>query len=594
MKKAAQAARPAAVGRVPGLAPLPKSPTGISGFDEVTGGGLPWGRPSLVCGTAGCGKTLFAMEFLVRGAMQYGEPGVFIAFEESAEDLKANVASIGFDLDTLVAQKRLHVDHIQIDPAEIAEAGEYDLEGLFIRLGLAIDAIGAKRVALDTLEVLFASLKDQAILRSELRRLFQWLKERQVTAVITAERGSGNLTRHGIEEYVSDCVVQLDHRVIEQISTRRLRIVKYRGSRHGTNEYPFLIGDDGFSVSPITSLTLNHRVSSERISTGISQLDTMLGGKGYYRGTSILITGTAGSGKSSMAALFADSCCQRGERCLYFAFEESPAQIARNMYSIGLDLQRWLDQGLLRIISSRPFMQGLETHLATIQKQVADYRPTVVIIDPMTNFSSVGSPMEVEAALSRMIDFLKAELITTLFLSLTSGGAAAELTSVGVSSIMDTWILLRNLEVKGERNRGLYVLKSRGMPHSNQIQELRITDHGLEMAEVYFSSEGVLMGTARAAQEAKERAQALDRTQEVARKQRELQRKRKAMEVQIEALRAQYETEAAETEQLRAQAEEQEARIQTSRNAMATLRLSDTLLPKSPAASSAKKTRSSK
>ncbi len=545
------------------LKTLPKAPTGVTGFDEITGGGLPRGRSTLVCGAAGCGKTLFSMEFLVRGAMEQDEPGVFIAFEETAEDLTANVASLGFNLEELAAQNRLLVDYIQIDPSEMAEAGEYDLEGLFIRLGLAIDSIGAKRVVIDTLEVLFGSLKDESILRTELRRLFRWLKEKGVTSIITAERGSGSLTRHGLEEYVSDCVLLLDHRVTDQLSTRRLRVVKYRGSRHGTNEYPFLIEDGGFSVMPITSLSLSHVVSSERISTGVPSLDTMLGGQGLYRGSSILISGTAGCGKSTLAALFANERCSRGERCLYFAFEESPAQIIRNMQSIGVDLKRWVEQGLLHIISSRPSMFGLEMHLAIIHKQVAAYKPRAVIIDPITNFSDVGTEVEVQAALSRLIDFLKTECITGVFLSLTASGNAEASTDVGVSSLMDVWILLRNLESNGERNRGLYVLKARGMAHSNQIREFHISARGVELLDAYLGNEGVLMGTARAAQEAKEKAEALLRTQEIESKQREINRKRKALEAQIEALRAHYEAESSESEKLIRHAQMRETTLQT-------------------------------
>ena len=527
---------------------MPKTPTGITGFDEITGGGLPRGRSTLVCGAAGCGKTLFSMEFLVRGAVEHDEPGVFIAFEETAEDLTANVASLGFNLDELAAQDRLLVDYVQIDPSEMAEAGEYDLEGLFIRLGLAIDSIGAKRVVIDTLEVLFGSLNDESILRTEMRRLFRWLKEKGVTSIITAERGSGSLTRHGLEEYVSDCVLLLDHRVTEQLSTRRLRVVKYRGSRHGTNEYPFLIEDGGFSVMPITSLSLSHVVSSERISTGVPTLDAMLGGQGLYRGSSVLISGTAGCGKSTLAALFANERCSRGERCLYFAFEESPAQIIRNMQSIGVDLKRWTDAGLLHIISSRPSMFGLEMHLAIIHKQVATYKPRAVIIDPITNFSDLGTEVEVQAALCRLIDFLKTDGITGVFLSLTASASAEASTDVGVSSLMDVWILLRNLEANGERNRGLYVLKARGMAHSNQIREFHISKRGVELLDAYIGNEGVLMGASRAAQEAKERAETLLRTQEIESKQRELLRKRKALEAQIEALRAHYEAESSEIE----------------------------------------------
>jgi len=588
LKKAA----PSPTGRrAPSLKALPKAPTGVAGLDEITEGGLPGGRPTLVCGSAGCGKTLLSMEFLVQGALRYGEPGVFIAFEETAEDLRANVASIGFDLEDLISRNLLRVDYVQIDAAEIAEAGEYDLEGLFIRLGLAIDSIGAKRVAIDTLEVLFASLKDSAILRSELRRLFGWLKAKQVTAIITAERGSGSLTRHGLEEYVSDCVLLLDHRVSEQISTRRLRVVKYRGSRHGTNEYPFLIGDGGFTVLPITSLQLSHAVSVERVSTGIPRLDTMLGGAGFYRASSVLISGTAGSGKSSLAALCANAFCARGERCLYYSFEESPQQIVRNMSSIGLDLQKWLDRDLLRIHASRPSMYGLETHLAVIYKQVREYKPALVVIDPMTNLSEVGSLWEVKAALNRLVDFLKCQMITGLFISLTAGGAAEAATDVGISSLMDVWILVRTMENNGELNRGLYVLKARGTPHSNQVREFVISNQGIDLADVYIGTEGVLMGTARAAQESKERELATARRQEIERRQREVQRKRAVLEAQIESLRAQYAAEIAESEKLIAEAQEGDSALRHSRDEMARLRGRDGRKPSGEAGKAAGKVR---
>lgn len=569
--------KPSSARPAPTTAPVAvaKSPTGIAGLDEITSGGLPRGRPTLVCGSAGCGKTLLSMEFLVRGATQFGEPGVFIAFEESAEDLKANVASLGFDLDSLIQQKLLLVDYVHIDPAEIAEAGAYDLEGLFIRLGLAIDSISAKRVAIDTMEVLFSSLKDEAILRSELRRLFSWLKGRELTAIVTAERGSSSLTRHGLEEYVSDCVLLLDHRVTDQLSTRRMRVVKYRGSRHGTNEYPFLIGDGGFSVLPVTSMALDHQITNERVSSGVPRLDSMLNGQGFYRGSSVLISGTAGCGKSSLAALFANATCARGERVLYLAFEESPQQIVRNMRSIGLDLQQWIDQGLLRIHASRPSTYGLEMHLAVIHKQVAEYKPSAVVMDPLTNLSEIGSGLEVKAALNRLIDFFKAELITALFLSLTSGESAEATTDVGVSSLMDVWILLRNLETNGERNRGLYVLKARGTAHSNQIREFRITDHGVDLIDVYLGSDGVLMGSSRLAQEARERSAALAAQQDHDRRQRERQRRRKALEAQIELLRAEYDAEVVEDERLLVQSQNTEETQLRLRTEMAKMRSGD-------------------
>ena len=422
---------------------LPKAPTGIQGLDELTRGGLPRGRPTLVCGSAGCGKTVLGIEFLVRGATQFDEPGVLMAFEETAEELTENVRSLGFDLDELVRQKKLALDYVRIERSEIEETGEYDLEGLFVRLGHAIDSIGAKRVVLDTIEALFAGLSNTAILRAELRRLFRWLKQKGVTAIITGERGDGTLTRHGLEEYVSDCVIVLDHRITEQISTRRLRIVKYRGSRHVSDECPFLIDDNGISVLPITSLDLRHPVSTERISSGVARLDAMLGGGGYYRGTSVLVSGTAGTGKTSVAAQFVDAACRRDERVLYMAFEESEGQFIRNMRSIGFDLEPWVQRGLLRFEAARPTLYGLEMHLATMHKQIVEFQPRVVIMDPLTNFTSVGTATEARSMLMRLIDLLKSRQITAMFTSLTAGGDVLEQSEVGVSSLMDTWLLLR-------------------------------------------------------------------------------------------------------------------------------------------------------
>jgi len=463
------------------LKALPKSPTGIPGMDEITGGGLPKGRPTLVAGGAGCGKTLFAMEFLVNGAVEYDEPGVFIAFEENAEELAQNVASLGFDLKKLIKQKKLIIDYVRVERTEIEETGEYDLDGLFIRLGYAIDSIGARRVVLDTIEVLFAALPNHAVIRAELQRLFRWLKNKGVSAVVTAERGEGTMTRFGLEEYIADCVILLDHRVTEQVSTRRMRIVKYRGTLHGTSEYPFLIGKKGISVLPITSLGLEHKVSRERISSGVKELDDMLDGKGFYRGSSILLSGTAGTGKTSLAAAFVDAACQRGERCLFFAFEESTSQILRNMGSIGIDLSPHVKKGLLQFHVARPTLYGLEMHLVTMYDLINEYKPSVVVLDPITNFTVVGSKAEVKAAITRIIDFLRTKQITALFTSFTLEDKSPDQFIVGFSSLIDAFISLRNLESNGEHHRGLFILKARGMAHSNQIRSLILTDDGIKI-----------------------------------------------------------------------------------------------------------------
>jgi circadian clock protein KaiC len=554
---------------------LPKSRTGIQGLDEITGGGLPRGRPTLVCGGAGCGKTLLAAEFIVRGAVEFDEPGVLMAFEETESELAANVASLGFDLAGLVRRKKIVVDYVHIERSENQESGEYDLEGLFVRLNEAIDSIGAKRVVLDTLEVLFASLPNEMILRSELRRLFRWLKDKGVTAVITAERGREQLTRNGLEEYVSDCVILLDHRVNERIATRHLRVVKYRGALHGTNEFPFLIGADGLSVLPITSLSLNHKVSDERIATGIPRLDAMLGGRGFFRGSSILLTGTSGTGKTIISANFAVAAARRGERTLFFSFEESPNQIIRNMLSIGLKLEPLVKRGLVRFQSARPTLYGLEMHLATMIKEIAAFQPHVVIVDPITSLMDYGTASEGEGMVTRLIDYLKAGQVTSLFTSLTQGSRAVQQSESAMSSLMDSWLLLQNVEGNGERNRLLYVLKARGMAHSNQIREFLISDHGIDVVDAYIGASGVLTGSARAAQEALEKAALLAGQQEAARRKRELERKRVALERQISGLRSDYKTESVELRQIDEQVGTSTLMLTTERAASGRLRQAD-------------------
>ena len=546
--------------------PLAKARTGVTGLDEVTLGGLPAGRPTLICGGPGCGKTLLATSFLVNGAVMFNEPGVFMSFEESRDDLIKNVCSLGYDLGALVAKKKIAIDFVRVERSEIEESGEYDLEGLFVRLDYAIKSVGAKRVVLDTLEVLFAGLGDTQILRAEIRRLFAWLKERDVTAIITAERGEGALTRFGIEEYVSDCVMLLDNRVSNQITTRRLRIVKYRGSAHGTNEYPFLIDGKGVSVLPVTSAGLAHSASNEVISTGVSGLNQMLGAGGFYTGTSILVSGTAGTGKTSLAAHFVEAACARGERCLYFAFEESPAQIVRNMRSIGLDLQPRVDAGLLRFEAARPSLFGFEMHLARMYREIEEFAPAAVVLDPISALR--GETGDVHSMLLRVIDLLKSRGITAFLTDLLSleGMNKAD---AGMSSLMDTWLSLVQLESNGERNRGIYVLKSRGMNHSNQIREYQLTSQGVKLVDAYLGGSGVLTGSARIAQEMVDTAAAVRRVQDNERRQRDIQRKRAALERQIAELRAELESEEEEARKSLQHDEELEKRMQAEKRAMA-------------------------
>jgi len=554
---------------------IAKCPTGIVGLDQITNGGLPRDRPALICGGAGCGKTLLGLEFVVRGATQFDEPGVFVSFEEMSEELVDNVRSLGFDLDDLVKRKKLAMDYVRLERSEIEESGDYDLEGLFVRLNHAIDSIKAKRVVLDTIETLFSGLSNTDVLRAELRRLFRWLKDKGVTAVITAEKGEGTLTRHGIEEYVSDCVIVLDHRIHDQLSTRRLRVVKYRGSAHGTNEYPFIIDEEGISVLPVTSVGLEHAATTARISSGVARLDTMLSGRGFFRGSSILVSGTAGTGKTSLACSFARATCQNGERCLFFAFEESPAQIMRNVRSVGIDLEPFTVGGLLRFQASRPSLYGLETHLAVMHKQIDVFKPSVVIIDPVTNMMTAGLARDARSVLLRLIDYLKGLQITVFMNSLTHDGNTIEQSEVEISSLIDTWLFVRDIELGGERNRGMYILKSRGMAHSNQIREFVLGRQGIELVDVYLGPAGVLTGSARIAQAAKEHALETAGRRDLKRQQAEMLSKRKAFEAQIAALQAQILAQDQATEHLVADTQANESRGHLERRAMALSRKAD-------------------
>ena len=556
----------------PSSGSLPKAPTGILGLDEISGGGLPRGRTTIVCGGPGCGKTMLGMEFLARGAQQFNEPGVLIAFEEPIHEMERNVASLGFDLKNLVDRKKLYLDYVYVEPSEIQETGDYDLEGLFIRLQHAVDSVGAKRIFLDTLEALFSGFSNESLLRAELRRLFRWLKDHNLTAVITAEKGDRTLTRHGLEEYVSDCVILLDHRVRDQISTRRLRIVKYRGTSHGADEYPFLIDSTGISVLPVTSLEMQHKVSSERVPTGIQDLDEMLGGKGFYKGSSILISGTAGSGKTTMATSFAEAACRRGERCLYISFEESVDQVARNMKSVGLDLAEWAEKGMLVHEAWRPSQYGIEMHLVRIHKLIEAVKPQNVIVDPITNLVTGSAQKEVYSMLMRLMDFLKGRTITALFTNLTNDSEALETTDIGISSLTDTWILCRDQELNGERNRCVHILKSRGMAHSNQVREFVMSREGIRLVPPYIGAGVVLTGSSRVAQEAKEKAEARIRSEEIERKKEALDRKRSALEAQIKVLQMDFSAEEQELDKIIKQQQASEKQLELVRDAMNRIR----------------------
>ncbi len=558
-----------------GPATLAKAMTGIRGLDEIAKGGFPLGRTTLVCGGPGSGKTHLSMEFILKGAARFGEPGVFVSFEESAEELRQNFASFDLGIEKLVEDKRVIIDHVVIDPGHIVESGEYDLEGLFVRLSEDVEAIGAKRIALDTIESLFSGFGNEAILRAEVRRLFQWLKKKGITAVVTGERGEGRLTRQGLEEYIADCVLMLDHRVSDQIATRRLRIVKYRGSGHGGDEFPFLIDREGISVFPITSVGYEYSVSEERVSSGVPRLDIMLGGTGYYRGSTVLISGTAGTGKTCLASSFVDAACRRGERALYVAMEESTEQITRNMKSVGLDLAPHLGKGLLHFHCSRPPLCGLEMHLAQIYKLVQDFEPSVMVLDPLSNLIDVGTSREAKAMLARLIHFLRTKSITALFTSLSLSSQMQEQTEVGVSSIMDTWICLELVRIGGERNRTVHIVKSRGMNHSNQVREFVMTDTGVELVDVYLGPRGVITGSARAALEAQERIQVERRGREADRLRALLDGKKRLVEARMAILQAEYEAEEEEFRRSLLDAEEERESADDLRDVMARIRKSE-------------------
>jgi len=512
---------------------LLKVPTGIGGLDEITEGGLPRGRPTLIAGASGTGKTLLAMQFLVNRASIYGEPGVFVTFEESVPDMITNFASFGWDLDKLIEQRKLAIECVSVSDVPITETGAYSLDGLLIRLDNAISSVEARHIVMDPMQMLYTQLSDVPLLRGELLRLLQWLKSKEVTAIVTSERQEG-VSSQSLESYASDCVILLGNRIRDTVATRHLRVAKYRGSRHATDEFPFYIGERGLSVLPVTSVLPDYGASSERITTGIERLDTLLDGGGYYRHSSILVSGDAGTGKTSLAAHFARATCERGERCLYLAFEEAKDQVIRNMRSIGTDLECHVKTGLLNFRTMRPTMYGLETHLVVMEKLVDEFKPAVIIVDPVSNLSDIGTLRETKSMLARFVDFLKARQVTALFTCLRQSGGETE---IGVSSVMDVWISLRMVESDGEQNRLLHVIKARGMAHSRQVREFVLSEKGVQLLDVYVGPSGVLTGSARVAQENRESAEKLERQREFKRQQSEMKRKKLELETRMAALK---------------------------------------------------------
>lgn len=554
---------------------LAKCPTGIEGLDTITNGGLPRNRLTLICGGAGSGKTSLGVEFLVQGIIKYNEPGLLITFEEKPQEIIENAASIGFDLEDLINKKKLFIEYIEVQEEEIAQSGDYTLEGLFIRFEQIVTSIAIKRVSLDTLDSIFATLGNTLILRAEIYRLFSWLKQKNITSLVTAEAGINTLSRNGLEEYISDCVISLRTNIVSEVLTRLLRIVKYRGSKHGTNEYPFLITDSGINLFPITSNYLNNIVSTEFVSTGVKELDEMMDNKGYYQGSTVLITGTAGTGKTSLASIFSNSICQKGERCIYFTFEEMINQILRNMSSINLNLQQWIDKDLLKFYAYRSSIYGLETHLLTIQNLIKQFKPQAVIIDPINNFELIGTELEIKSMMTRLIDFLKAQQITALFTSLTTAINPKEHAEVGISSLIDSWLVLQNLEYAGERTRGITIVKSRGIAHSNQIREFIITSNGVKLEKIYVGPNGILTGSARLDQEEQENLQFLLQEKETLRRKKLLEHKKATLEAKIMALKSEFDADTEEIESLIMKEEIQNKGILETRSTMAQRRINN-------------------
>ncbi len=552
--------------------PLPKAPTGVAGLDEITRGGLPKGRSTLLTGGTGCGKTLLGLQFLVAGAREYGEPGVLITFEESAEKVTANFASLGFDLDGLLRDGLLVIYAFRAEPTEVVGTGEFDFEPLLLLLDEAIKRIGARRVVLDSIESLFGMFSAQAIVRAELGRLFGWLEDRAVTAIVTGERGdNGSLSRHGIEEFVSDCVIALDHRVHEGVATRRLQVVKYRGSAHETNEYPFIISAGGFSVWPVTAVSLDYGASEERVSTGVPRLDYMLSG-GLFRGSTVLVSGSAGTGKTTLGAQLIDAACARGERALLVLYEESTDEVIRNMRSVGLNLRRWAEAGPLRIWAVRPTEFGLESHLAAVSELLAEHAPAVAVMDGIASLLSGPGRGEVASMLARKFHLFKSRGITAMATILTEDDIES---AIGVSSRADTWLLLRNIESDGERNRLLFVLKQRGSANSNQVREFVLTDHGVELVDVYVGPAGVLTGSARLAQETRERDAGLQQQEDQQRRTRELRRGIARGQAQLAALQDELAAQQAELGRIAGREQHRAADGQAARLAMAAQRRAD-------------------
>jgi len=524
---------------------LKKTPSGINGFDEITDGGLPKNRPTIICGNTGSGKTVISMEFLVKGALKYNEPGVFMSFEETREELATNMESLHFDLDSLIKKRKIYIEYLEIDKSQNIEAGRYDLEGLFVRLQNAITSIGAKRVVLDSLDALFYGLNNNAI-RPEIKRLFKWLKEKEVTAIITSESDNGFSTKNGLEQYVADCVIALDNRTVNQTTTRRIKIVKMRGSVHGINEYPFSIDMNGISVLPLISQLANQSLSTVRISSGVKDLDGMLDGKGFFEGSSILVSGSAGTGKTSIAISLINATCIKKIRGLYCAFEESSSQITRNMLSIGLDIEPYIKSGVLKMYSSRPTIQNLELHLIAIQKIIEEFDPKIIVLDPITNLIAEGINTEIRQMLAHFVDFLKSKNITVLFTAaITLETVKSNPSDEGISAMVDTWILVRDIETNSERNRGIYILKSRGMNHSTQVREFVITDNGLSLLPIYISAGGILTGSAKLEHTLQKEEQNKLFKNEIKTRNSEIERKRKMMEENIALLKTNFESEVA-------------------------------------------------
>ena len=539
--------------------------TGVKGLDDVLGGGIPQGHAMLLVGKPGTGKSILSMEYLLHGIELHKENGVYISFEESEKQIISNAASFGWKFEEMVKKNKLAISYIDMQPEQMRTVGDYDLSALILRVKGAIKKVNARRVVIDGINNLLSTFDDERIIRSDLLRLIREIKEVNATIFITGERGHDSWSKMGFEEYLADGLMHLDNRTDGNYQTREIQVVKCRGINHYTGKSPFIINSEGMSIRPLITADFDYKVLKSRVSTGIADIDNMLGGKGLYRGSTVYITGPSGAGKTSISSSFANGACSRGERALFLAFEESSDQIIRNMKSIGLSLDKWVNEKLLYFYTARATTNSLEGHLDNIMTMVREVEPTCVVLDPISAFRPIANENETKLMLIRLNDYLRARKITTVFTALSSDGEYSEHADVQLSSIADTWIVVRIMDYKGERNNVMQLMKSRGMSHSRQMKEMYFTGNGLKLQNVYQGPEGVLTGAARIGQEKYEKLKEARNVIEIDKNRKKIERKKSLLEASIEALKHEYEEELEALHAAIEEAEEQNSKIKETR-----------------------------